>query len=90
LATTWLLYEGPRLIVVARKGGREIEWRAAPRAAHLALFQELLHREFRNPSRIVIEEMDGGPASAHEYAALLTSFGFQTERTTLILEKSYE
>jgi ATP-dependent Lhr-like helicase len=89
LPTTWLVYRGAELLLVARRGGREVECRAPPQPEWLALFQDLLTRGFRAPRRIVVEEIDGEAAAASGHATVFLEAGFRRDMRTLVLERSY-
>ncbi|MHC4933106.1 MAG: DNA glycosylase AlkZ-like family protein, partial [Planctomycetota bacterium] len=90
IPSTWLVYEGSRPVLVARRGGRRIEVRAELRPVHLGLFREMLHRSFRPERRVVVEEIDDRPASESPHAEAFRAFGFRRDRKHLELERSYE
>jgi len=86
IASTWLVYQGEALILVARKNGADVEVRRDtldPR--HLALFGELL----RNRRRITIETIDGKPAATSEHTEAFKKAGFYADHKHLTLERSY-
>lgn len=87
--TTWLVYRGAEVVLVARRGGREVECRASPQPAWLELFHELLARGFRAPPHIVVEEIDGAPAATSAHADVFTAAGFRRDMRRLVLERSY-
>ncbi|MHC5050264.1 MAG: DEAD/DEAH box helicase [Planctomycetota bacterium] len=89
LPSTWLVYRGAELVLVARRGGREVECRQPPRPEWLQLFPELLARGFRAPSRIVVEDIDGEAAAASAHAGVFEEAGFRRDMRTLVLERSY-
>ncbi|MHC4958628.1 MAG: DEAD/DEAH box helicase [Planctomycetota bacterium] len=82
LASTWLVYSGNILVLVARRNGRDLEWRAEPDAGHLAFFAEL-------GERIEVETIDGAPAPSSPHAALLESVGFSRDYKSLNLERAW-
>ncbi|MBW2281999.1 MAG: ATP-dependent helicase, partial [Deltaproteobacteria bacterium] len=87
--TTWLVYRGAQLLLVARRGGREVECRTPPRPEWLGWFHDMLARGFRAPQRLVVEEIDGEAAAASGYAAVFLEAGFRRDMRTLVLERSY-
>jgi ATP-dependent helicase Lhr and Lhr-like helicase len=93
LASTHLVYEGSRLVLVSRRMGRSIDIRAQPDdphfREHLSLFRDLLGREFDPPAKIIVEEINGGSALRGPYAAPLQRCGFSAGRTGLELWKEY-
>ncbi|MHC4340486.1 MAG: DEAD/DEAH box helicase [Planctomycetota bacterium] len=88
--STWMVLEGSRPVLVARRGGRRIEVRGELRPDHLGLFREMLHRTFQPERRVVVEEIDDRPASESPHAEAFRSFGFRPDRKHLELERSYE
>jgi ATP-dependent Lhr-like helicase len=87
--TTWLVYRGAQLLLVARRGGREVECRTPPRPEWLELFHFMLARGFRAPQRVVVEEIDGRAAPASAHATVFLEAGFRRDMRTLVLERSY-
>ncbi|MHC4162995.1 MAG: Lhr family helicase, partial [Planctomycetota bacterium] len=87
--TTWLVYRGAQLLLVARRGGREVVCRTPPRPEWLELFHELLARGFRAPPRVVVEEIDGEAAATSGHAGVFLEAGFRRDMRTLVLERSY-
>jgi ATP-dependent Lhr-like helicase len=82
VASTWLVYSGAMLVLVARRNGRDLEWRAEPDARHLALFAEL-------GERVEVETIDGAPATSSPHADLLESVGFRRDHKSLNLERAW-
>ena len=93
LASTHLVYEGSSLVLVSRRSGRSIDIRVEPGdphiPQHLLLFRDLLAREFAPPAKIIVEEINGGPALGSPHAGGLQRFGFKASRTGLELWKEY-
>ena len=85
VASTWLVYRGAELLLVARKHGRDLEWRAAPDDRAFALFEHLLGR-----GAVFIDTIDGEPALASPHAELFQAAGFHADRKQLVLERRYE
>jgi len=83
LASTWLVYHGPRLILVARRNGRDLELRADPDPRYLDLFGFL-----RGRGRLEIETINGEQATTSPHADALVAFGFLRDRRSLCLERT--
>jgi ATP-dependent Lhr-like helicase len=75
LPTTWLAYRGHRLLMVAYRDGRRLEFREEPDASVLDLFAG---------RRTVVEEIDGEPAARSPRAPLLSRHGFERDMDRLV------
>ncbi len=93
IASTYLIYHGAKLVLVAKRLGKSLDIRVPaddPRLPeYLGVFKDLLGREFRPLSRVSVEEINGAPALASPYAAALHTFGFRSSRTSLELWKTF-
>lgn len=90
LPTTFLIYRGDTLLMVAKRGGREIELRGqTPDRETLVFFRERLQRRVRPLRRVEIEMIDGAPARESEHGHAFLDFGFRPDRRNLVLERSY-
>lgn len=87
--STWLVYRGSRLVLVARRNGREIECRETPDGKDLALFHSFLHRAVRPLPRVVVEMIDGEQAASCAHTSTFREVGFQRDMGTLMLERIY-
>jgi ATP-dependent Lhr-like helicase len=87
--STWLAYRGDRLVLVARRNGREIDCREAPAAADLALLQAFLGRAARPLARVVVDRIDGEPAARSPRAPVFLEAGFRPDMDALVLERGY-
>jgi ATP-dependent Lhr-like helicase len=91
--STYLVYHGSRLVMIAKRMGKGLDIFAAPDDARLAeyfaLFKDLLIREFHPLQRIVVETINGAPALSSPYAAALKKFGFRSSRNALELWKEF-
>jgi hypothetical protein len=87
--STWLAFRGPRLVLVARRNGREIECRVPPEPPDLAPFHALLGRAVRPLPRVVVDTIDGGRAAASGHAGVFREAGFRQDMGTLVLERTY-
>jgi len=80
LASTHLVYQGKKPVLISRRNGRVLEFFVAPEDPHispyLSFFKVLLTREFQPEKRILVEEINGKPALESEYAKALQEFGF--------------
>jgi ATP-dependent helicase Lhr and Lhr-like helicase len=93
VASSYLVYCGPSLVMVARRLGKDLSILtgiADPRLPeYLALFKDLLGREFKPVQKVSIETVNGEPVYRTPYAAALKAFGFRSARNTLELWKEY-
>ncbi|HQP29842.1 MAG TPA: ATP-dependent helicase, partial [Deltaproteobacteria bacterium] len=91
--TTCLVYRGASLVLVARRGGRALQFHTPPDdprlTDYLAFFKTLLGREF-NPIKIItVETINGEPALESPYAPALKTFGFTEYHKGLELVRKY-
>lgn len=91
--TTHLVYHGARLVLVSRKRGTELTFNVAPQdpavPRYLALFSDLLGRQFDPPVAIKVEQINDVPAVDSPYAGPLGEFGFEPEYHKLTLRRRY-
>jgi len=87
--STWLVYRGSRLVLVARRNGRETECREAPAVEDLAMFHALLGRAVRPLPRVVVDTLDGELAARSPRAATFREAGFRPDMDALVLERGY-
>ncbi len=89
ISSTHLVYHGSRLVMIAKRLGKNIELMVPPDDEHLAeyfvLFKDLLGREFNPVRKIVIETINGEPAMKSPYLEPLRQFGFRSARNALEL-----
>lgn len=80
VATTHLVYHGPRLVVVSRRNGKELEIHVAPDHPrlhdYLAVFHTALTRAFQPLHRIAVETINGERAIHSPYTTWLRD-GFE-------------
>jgi ATP-dependent Lhr-like helicase len=93
LASTYLVYHGSRLVLVAKRFGKSLEMLTTPEDAHLSeyfvLFKDLLSREFNPLQKISVETINGEPALRSPFAEPLKQFGFRSARSSLELWKEF-
>lgn len=93
LPTTHLVFQGPQLVLVSQKGGRELTIHQppdAPRMAeYLSIFSKLLSRQQSPVRRIRTELINGVAARESEYVTALRSFGFVADGPYLTLYRRY-
>jgi ATP-dependent Lhr-like helicase len=93
IASTHLVYHGSRLVLVSKRLGTSLDIRVPADDPHLqeyfGLFKDLLGREFRPLSKVIVEEINGEPALSSAYAEALRTFGFTKARTGLELWRGY-
>jgi ATP-dependent Lhr-like helicase len=89
--STFLVYHGPRLAVILKKNGRELEIFVPPghplNGRYLEVCRILLTRQF-NPLKIIaVEKINGIPVARSEYLRDLKEFGFTGSHRGLELRK---
>ncbi|MBJ6801904.1 DEAD/DEAH box helicase [Geomonas propionica] len=93
IPSTHLVYHGPRLALISRRYGKELEFRTdaddPDLESYLDLFKTLVGRDFNPLKRITVEQINGAPAKESPYAAPLRSFGFQESYTGLEYWRQY-
>jgi ATP-dependent Lhr-like helicase len=93
VASTWLVYHGSRLVMVAKRLGKSLDIFTAPGDPHVSeyfrLFKDLLNREFNPAQKIVVETINSEPALISPYAEALRQFGFRGARNGLELWKEF-
>jgi ATP-dependent Lhr-like helicase len=93
LAGTHLVYHGPRLVLVSRSRGRELEFRLDPEdpllPACLAIFPAHFRREYHPWNAVRVALINGGPARSSPYKAALLASGFVEEYRGLVLRARY-
>lgn len=80
-ATTFLVYMGYRLVVVAERSGRKLEIAVEPDHPRLLecfkFFRDLLNRDFNPVKTIVVEQVNGENVLKSPYVEVLREFGFE-------------
>jgi ATP-dependent Lhr-like helicase len=93
LPSTYLVYHGSGLVMIAKRLGKGLDIFASPDDQHLSeyfeLFKDMLSREFNPAKKITVETINGEPAVHSPFAAALRQFGFKSARNTLELWKEY-
>lgn len=93
IASSHLVYQGARLVMISKRHGKSIDVFVAPGDAHLldyfSLFKDLLTREFNPIQKITVEMINSEPVLRSPYAEALKQFGFQATRNTMELWKEY-
>jgi ATP-dependent Lhr-like helicase len=81
LATTFLVYQGSRLILVVKRNGKELEFKVEPDFSHLKeclqLFKDLLGRDFNPLKNIVIKKVNNENVLESPFFEPLKTFGFK-------------
>jgi ATP-dependent Lhr-like helicase len=89
IASTYLVYHGAKLVMIAKRLGKALEIFVEPDAArfpdYCMLFGDMLNREFKPLQRISIETINGGPALRSPYVEVLKKFGFHAGKASLDL-----
>jgi len=93
-ASTHLVFHGPRLVLVSRRRGRELDFRVDAEHPHLPEYLEvlkvLLTREFQPLKFIDVETINGEPAPRSPYCAKLGEvFRTVREQRSVKLWKHY-
>jgi len=93
IPSTHLVYHGSRLVMISKRLGKNLEILAEPDNAHfpgyLALFKDMISREFNPMQKISVETVNGEPAFRSPYAEAMKQVGFRSSRTGLELWKQY-
>ncbi len=88
-----LVYHGARLVMVSRRLGRAVEVQVSPGEPrlpdYLALFRDLVQRDFNPLSRVIVETINGGPAVKSPFADAFRKVGFRASHATLELWREY-
>jgi ATP-dependent Lhr-like helicase len=90
---THLVYHGRRLALVSRGHGNQLTIEVPPEAPVLprllAVFRELLTRQFAPLKSVAVSLVNGVPAQESPYAPRLRDFGFVDEPARLVLWRTY-
>ncbi|QWV96012.1 DEAD/DEAH box helicase [Geomonas nitrogeniifigens] len=93
IPSTHLVYHGPHLVLISRRYGKELEFRAEAEhpqlESYLALFRALVGRDFNPLKRVTVERINGEPAKESPYAEALRRFGFQESYSGLEYWRQY-
>jgi ATP-dependent Lhr-like helicase len=92
LPSTHLVYQGRELVLVSRRGGRDLEIRVGPEhpriAEHLELFRSMVERHVGPRNSVVVERINGEIATHSPFASSLARFGFARDYRRLILRSA--
>jgi ATP-dependent Lhr-like helicase len=93
VASTWLVYHGSRIVMIAKRLGKALDIFTGPDDRHLPeyfmVFKDLLGREFNPVQKINVETVNGEPVLRSPYAEALRQFGFRSARSALELWKEF-
>jgi ATP-dependent Lhr-like helicase len=93
LATSHLVYHGSRLVLVSKKGGKDLELRIVADhpslQRYLGLFADHLTREAAPRTSIRVERINELPARASPYKQAFLDYGFVEEYKGLVLRAGY-
>ncbi|WP_275423344.1 Lhr family helicase [Geomonas subterranea] len=93
IPSTHLVYHGTDLVLISRRYGKELEFRAEadhPQLdSYFSLFRTLVGRDFNPLKRITVERINGEPAKESPYAGALRRFGFQESYSGLEYWRQY-
>jgi len=93
LPTNFVVFHGARLQVVARRNGKQLLIKAAPDdpalPAYLAFCKTLLTRDFNPLKSVVVESINGRPATESPYKKALQGIGFTGQYKILTLIRRY-
>ncbi|NLM46197.1 MAG: ATP-dependent helicase, partial [Firmicutes bacterium] len=91
--TSYLVFHGSRLKVVARRNGKSLLIKTEPDdpalPAYLAFFKTLLTRDFNPVRSIRVETINGKPALSSPYKKALQEAGFTEQYRCLELRRAY-
>ncbi len=90
---TTLLYDGPTLLAIARRGGSEVSFFADPGNGRLSEVVEALKtpatRRIRRVTRLIIRRINGDEAARSPFARAFHDAGFVTDREELVFWAKY-
>lgn len=93
LPTSFIVFHGTRLKVVAKRNGKELLIKAEPDdpalPAYFDFCKTLLAREFNPLKRVMVETVNGLPALKSPYKKALQGIGFTGEYKSLELRRQY-
>ena len=93
LATTFLVYQGNLLILVAKQNGKQLTFNITPDDPRiqegLQLFKDLLGRDFNPPKNIVINKVNNAAVLNSPYLEPLKKFGFDKSYDGLVLWRKF-
>ncbi len=93
LASTFIVYHGNRIVIIARRLGKDLEIRVGSEDARLAdylyVFKELLNRDFDPLKKISIEAINGEPVLKTHFVDALKRFGFRSGKSTMEMWKEF-
>ncbi len=91
--STFIVFKGTGLVLTARRMGRKLDFMVGNDdpdiKKYLLFFRHLQKRDFNPAGTVVIEEINGMPASESPYAGQLMEFGFIKNYRELHLFKTY-
>ena len=91
--TSYVVYHGIKPVMVLRKNGKDATILVPadhPRMDdYLAVFKDLLNRDFNPPKRINVETINGAKATVSEYRAVFLNYGFVDDYSCLTLRRKY-
>ncbi len=92
-ATNYLVFHGKKLVLVAKKNGKEIEIFVPADHPHIlryfSLFKDLLNRQFNPLRSVYIETINDEKASFSKYEKHFIEFGFSKDYRGLVLRKQF-
>ena len=93
MSSNFIVYHGPAVAAVLKRGGKELEMRVPPAHPRIVEYLEcckiLLTREFRPVKRIRVEKINGQNANTSEYAEDLKKMGFSPSPKGLELWRNF-
>jgi ATP-dependent Lhr-like helicase len=93
ISSTYLVYHGNILVMVAKRLGKGLEIFTSPDDRHLPeyfmVFKDLLGREFNPVQKISVETINNEPVLRSPYAEALKHFGFKSARSSLELWREF-
>jgi hypothetical protein len=88
-----VVFHGSEPVIISRRRGRVITVRSVPSRdrfdEYLAMFREMINRDFKPLKKVVVEEINGEQAGDSEHADAFREFGFRDSYKGLVLEKKY-
>ena len=91
--TSYMVFHGINPVMVLRRNGKDITVMVPPdhlrMDGYLAVFRDLLNRDFNPPKRINVETINGIKATVSGYRDVFVRYGFVDDYSCLTLRRKY-
>ncbi len=93
LSATHVVFHGRRPVIISKRNGKALEISMPPEnpilPECLSFFKAMLSREFEPMQSVLVETVNGVPASQSDYARVLRDFGFEKHFKGLMLRRRF-